>query len=254
MMSGRVDGKVALVTGAGSRGGLGQAIARRLAEEGATVVLTDIDGAGAAERAEEIGRGASGFAHDATSEDAWRDIVGRTVAAHGGLDILVNNAGVALLYPIEEMTLDLFKRQMDVNMTSAFLGMSVGVAAMRECGRGGSIVNISSVCGLIGLPRCHAYGASKAGIRLFGKGLALETATQGIRVNSVHPGMIRTQMTAAQEAPDPEQQRRNVAAVVPMGFMGEPEDIAHCVLFLASDEARYVTGAEFVVDGGMTAH
>ena len=252
-MGGRVSGKVALVTGAGSAGGLGQAIARRLAEEGARVVLTDIDGEAAAQRAAEIGAGATSQRHDATSEADWQAIVDAIMAEHGRLDVLVNNAGVAILYPIEEMTLERFRRQMDVNMTSAFLGMSTAVAAMRTTGNGGSIVNISSVCGLVGLPRTHAYGAAKAGMRLFGKSLAVETATDRIRVNSVHPGMIRTAMTAAQAAPDPEEQRRRLAAVIPMGHMGEPEDIAHCVLFLASDEARYVTGAEFVVDGGMTA-
>lgn len=249
----RVAGKVALVTGAGSAGGLGQAIARRLAEEGAHVYLTDIDGDGAAARAEEIGHGAIGLAHDATDEAAWREVLARIEGAHGRLDILVNNAGIAILYPIEEMTLELFERQMAVNMTSGFLGMRLGVELMRRAGNGGSIVNISSVGGIIGLARTHAYGASKAGLRVFGKGLALETAKDGIRVNSVHPGMIRTAMTAPLAAPDPVEQQARVSALVPLGRMGEPEDIANCVLFLASDESSYVTGAEFVVDGGMTA-
>lgn len=252
-MAGRVEGKVALVTGAGSAGGLGQAAARRLAQEGAIVYLTDLDGEGAMARAAEIGCGAVGLAHDATSEQQWSDVIGRIEADHGRLDILVNNAGIAILCPIEEMTLERFNRQMEVNMTTAFLGMRLGVAAMRKAGHGGSIVNISSVGGLIGLARTHAYGASKAGIRVFGKALAIETAKDGIRVNSVHPGMIRTQMTAPLAAPDPAEQQRRIDAVVPLGRMGQPEDIAHCVLFLASDEASYVTGAEFVVDGGMTA-
>ena len=253
MMVGRVEGKVALVTGAGSAGGLGQAAARRLAEEGAIVYLTDLDGDGAIARAEEIGCGAIGVAHDATSEQQWSDVIAQIEADHERLDILVNNAGIAILLPIEEMTLERFNRQMEVNMTTAFLGMRLGVAAMRRAGNGGSIVNISSVGGLIGLARTHAYGASKAGIRVFGKGLAIETAKDGIRVNSVHPGMIQTQMTAPLAAPDPAEQQRRIDAVVPLGRMGQPEDIANCVLFLASDEASYVTGAEFVVDGGMTA-
>ena len=252
-MMGRVESKVALVTGAGSVGGLGQAIARRLAEEGATVYLTDVDAAGAQARAAEIGRGAIGLAHDATSESEWEAVVARIVAEQGGIDILVNNAGVAVLYTIEEMTLERYNRQMEVNMTSGFLGMRAVVAAMRAAGRGGSIVNISSVGGIVGLARTHAYGASKAGLRLFGKALAMETAGDGIRVNSVHPGMIRTGMTAPLADPDAHVQRQRLAAVIPMARMGEPEDIAHCVLFLASDEASYVTGAEFVVDGGMTA-
>ena len=252
-MMGRVEGKVALVTGAGSVGGLGQAIARRLAEEGATVYLTDVDGAGAAARAAEIGRGAVGVAHDATSEPEWEAMIARIVAEQGGVDILVNNAGVAVLYPIEEMTLERYTRQMDVNMTSGFLGMRAAGAAIRARRRGGAIVNTSSVGGIIGLARTHAYGASKAGLRVFGKALAMETAGDGIRVNSVHPGMIRTAMTAPLADPDADAQRQRLAAVIPMARLGEPEDIANCVLFLASDEASYVTGAEFVVDGGMTA-
>lgn len=252
-MTGRVEGKVALVTGAGSVGGIGQAIARRLSQEGAIVYLGDVDEVGARERAAEIGENAVGLAHDATSEAGWVDAVRRIVDDRGRLDILVNNAGVAILYPIEEMSLERFSRQMEVNMTSAFLGMREAVAAMREAGNGGSIVNISSVGGIVGLARTHAYGASKAGVRLFGKALAMETAKDGIRVNSVHPGMIETAMTAPLAAPDPEEQRQRVAAMVPMARMGKPEEIANCVLFLASDEASYVTGAEFVVDGGMTA-
>ncbi|WP_298675373.1 SDR family NAD(P)-dependent oxidoreductase [uncultured Sphingomonas sp.] len=252
-MTGRVEGKVALVTGAGSVGGIGQAIARRLSEEGATVYLGDVDAAGADARATEIGGNAIGLAHDATSEAGWADVLCRIVADRGRLDILVNNAGVAILYPIEEMTLERFSRQIDVNMTSAFLGMRAAVATMREAGNGGSIVNISSVGGIVGLARTHAYGASKAGVRVFGKALAMETARDGIRVNSVHPGMIETGMTAPLAAPDPEEQRQRIAAMVPMARMGKPEEIANCVLFLASDEASYITGAEFVVDGGMTA-
>jgi len=250
---GRVAGKVALVTGAGSAGGLGQATARRLAEEGAHVYLTDIDAEGAAARAAEIGNGAIGLGHDATDEAAWREVLARIEGAHGRLDVLVNNAGVAILYPIEEMTLELFERQMAVNMTSGFLGMRLGVELMRRAGNGGSIINISSVAGLVGLARTHAYGASKAGLRVFGKGLAIETAKDGIRVNSVHPGMIRTAMTAPLTAPDPAAQQARIAGMVPLARLGEPEDIANCVLFLASDEAGYITGAEFVVDGGMTA-
>ncbi|MFW2851844.1 SDR family NAD(P)-dependent oxidoreductase [Sphingomonas sp. TX0543] len=252
-MTGRVEGKVALVTGAGSVGGIGQAIARRLSQEGAIVYLGDVDEVGARARAAEIGENAVGLAHDATSETGWADAVRRIVDDRGRLDILVNNAGVAILYPIEEMSLERFSRQMEVNMTSAFLGMREAVAAMREAGNGGSIVNISSVGGIVGLARTHAYGASKAGVRLFGKALAMETARDGIRVNSVHPGMIETAMTAPLAAPDPEEQRQRVATMVPMARMGKPEEIANCVLFLASDEASYVTGAEFVVDGGMTA-
>lgn len=247
-MTGRVAGKVALVTGAGSEGGLGEAAARRLAEEGATVWLTDIDGDGVEARAAAIGGDARGLRHDVTSEAAWGEVLAMT----GPIDILVNNAGIAVLRPIEDLPLADYTRQMDVNMTSGYLGMRAGVANMRAHGRGGSIINISSVAGLIGIPGVTAYAASKAGLRLFGKALAMETAKQKIRVNSVHPGMIMTGMQKVALQDNPEQYDI-LTAGIPMGYMGEPIEIANMVLFLASDEARYITGAEFVVDGGMTA-
>lgn len=251
-MMGRVEGKVALVTGAGSEGGLGAATALRLAEEGAKVYLTDIDEAGTSARAGEIGRGAIALRQDVTSEAEWTSIVDRIVAAEGGLDILVNNAGIAVLRMLQDLTPADYARQMEVNMTSGYLGMRAGVAAMRAAGRGGSIINMSSVAGLVGIPGVTAYAASKAGLRLFGKAVAMETAKEGIRVNSVHPGMILTGMQKVALA-DNAEQFDILTAGIPMGKMGEPVDIANCVLFLASDEARYVTGAEFVVDGGMTA-
>lgn len=247
-MTGRVEGKVALVTGAGSEGGLGGAIARRLAEEGATVWLTDIDEAGVTARAGEIGRGARGLRQDVTQEADWDRVLGET----GPIDILVNNAGIAILRMIEDLPPADYIRQMDVNMTSGYLGMRAGVANMRTHGRGGSIINMSSVAGLIGIPGVTAYAASKAGLRLFGKALAMETAKEKIRVNSVHPGMIMTGMQKVALKDNPEQYDI-LTAGIPMGYMGEPIEIAHMVLFLASDEARYITGAEFVVDGGMTA-
>jgi NAD(P)-dependent dehydrogenase (short-subunit alcohol dehydrogenase family) len=137
-------------------------------------------------------------------------------------------------------------------MTSVYLGTRRGLAAMREGGRGGSIVNISSVAGLVGIPGVSAYAASKAGVRLFSKAIAMETATENIRVNSVHPGMIWTSMQKVAIQDNPEQYDM-LTAGIPMKKMGEPVDVANCVLFLASEEARYITGAEFVVDGGMTA-
>ncbi len=247
-MTGRVAGKVALITGAGSEGGLGEAMARRLAEEGATVWLTDIDKDGVEARAAAIGGTARGLHHDVTSEAAWDEVLGQT----GPIDILVNNAGIAVLRPIENLPPADYARQMEVNMTSGYLGMRAGVANMRAHGRGGSIINISSVAGLIGIPGVTAYAASKAGLRLFGKALAMETAKQKIRVNSVHPGMIMTgmQKVALQDSPE---QYEILTAGIPMGYMGEPIEIANMVLFLASDEARYITGAEMVVDGGLTA-
>ena len=251
-MTGRVAGKIALVTGAGSEGGLGAATARRLAEEGATVWLTDIDEAGAHARVAEIGGSAKGAAHDVTSEAEWDRIVAMVTGETGRLDILVNNAGIAVLRTIDVMTPAEYLRQMEVNMTSVYLGCRAGVAAMRKAGGGGSIVNMSSVAGLIGLAGVSAYAASKAGVRLFGKSIAMETAQENIRVNSVHPGMIQTGMQKVAIADNGEEYDR-LTAGIPMRRMGEAVDIANMVLFLASDEARYITGAEFVVDGGMTA-
>ena len=249
---GRVAGKVALVTGAGSEGGLGAATALRLAEEGAKVYLTDVDEAGVQARAAEIGRGTVGLRQDVTVPAEWTALVDRIVAEAGGLDILVNNAGIAVLRMIEDLTAEEYLRQMDINMTSGFYGMKTGVAAMRKAGRGGSIINMSSVAGLVGIPGVSGYAASKAGLRLFGKGIAMETAKDGIRVNSVHPGMILTGMQTVALKDNPEQ-FEILTKGIPMGKMGDPSDIANCVLFLASDEARYITGAEFVVDGGLTA-
>jgi NAD(P)-dependent dehydrogenase (short-subunit alcohol dehydrogenase family) len=164
----------------------------------------------------------------------------------------VNNAGVAVLRMIEALTPADYLHQMEVNMTSGYFGMRAGVAAMRAAGHGGSIVNMSSVAGLVGIPGVSAYAASKAGLRLFGKAIAMETAKEGIRVNSVHPGMILTGMQSIALQDNPEQFAL-LTAGIPMGRMGDPIDIANMILFLASDEARYITGAEFVVDGGMTA-
>ena len=252
---GRVEGKVALVTGAGSTPGLGEATAKRLAEEGAIVYLTDIDEAGAQARAEEIraaGGRAKAMRHDVTSEAAWDATVDAILAAEGRLDILVNNAGIAVLRMIDAMTPQDFARQMEVNMTSVYLGTRRAVAEMRKTGQGGAIINLSSVAGLVGIPGVSAYAASKAGVRLFSKAIAMETAREGIRVNSVHPGMIWTNMQKVALQDNPEQYDIIIAGI-PMGKMGEALDIANCVLFLASEEARYITGAEFVVDGGMTA-
>ena len=251
---GRVEGRIALVTGAGSEGGLGAATAMRMAEEGATVFLTDIDGAGAEARAVEIrakGGKATAMFQDVTSEQGWEDSVAAVVAAEGRLDILVNNAGIAVLRMIEDMTPQEYARQMEVNMTSVYLGTRRAVAEMRRIGEGGAIVNLSSVAGLVGIPGVSAYAASKAGVRLFSKSIAMETARENIRVNSVHPGMIWTNMQKVAIKDNPEQYDI-LAAAIPMGRMGEAVDIANCILFLASGDARYITGAEFVVDGGMT--
>ncbi len=252
---GRVEGKVAIVTGAASNPGLGRATAITLAREGARVVVTDVDERGVAECAEVI-RQAAGEAlalrQDVTSEADWQAVLARTLDAFGRLDVLVNNAGIAVLKPLEELSLADWNRQIDVNLTSVFLGCKHAAPALRRSG-GGSIVNLSSVAGLVGLRTCVAYGAAKGGVRVASKSIALELARDGIRCNSVHPGFIWTNMqaqaTGAREPGSVQLGRDRV----PLGRLGEARDIADCVLYLASDESKYVTGAEFTVDGGMTA-
>jgi NAD(P)-dependent dehydrogenase (short-subunit alcohol dehydrogenase family) len=251
----RVQGKVAIVTGAASNPGLGRAIAKTLAREGARVVVSDVDEAGVRECADTI-RAAGGEAlalrHDVTLEADWQEVVARALEAFGRLDVLVNNAGIAVLKPLEQLSLADWNRQIEVNLTSVFLGCKHAAAALRRSG-GGSIVNLSSVAGMIGLRTCVAYGASKGGVRIATKAIAVELSQDGIRCNSVHPGFIWTNMQAqASGASEPASVRLS-PGLVPLGGIGEPQDVAECVLYLASDESKYVTGAEFTVDGGLTA-
>jgi NAD(P)-dependent dehydrogenase (short-subunit alcohol dehydrogenase family) len=251
----RLTHKIALITGGASVPGLGSATAKRFAEEGATVIVTDMDGAGAEAVAKSIrdaGGKASAFAHDVTSETDWDRVFTAIIAAHGCLDILVNNAGIAILSMIENVTTANWLKQNDVNMNSVFYGTQRAVREMRRVGKGGSIINMSSVVGSVGVPGCAAYGASKGAVRLFSKTVALETARDKIRVNSVHPGMIMTNMQTVALRDNPEQYEI-ISAAIPMGEFGKPDDIANMNLFLASDESSYITGAEFVVDGGMIA-
>lgn len=252
---GRLQGKIALVTGAASVPGLGSATARRFAEEGAVVYVTDRDGPGAeivAASIRDAGGQAQALAHDVTSEADWDRVMASIAAAHGRLDVLVNNAGIAVLRLIGDLTTADWMLQNDVNLNSVFYGTKRAVLAMREAGHGGSIVNISSVGGQVGVPACTAYSAAKAGVRLLSKTVAVECAAEGIRVNSVHPGMIMTNMQGVALTDNSDNYDATVA-MIPMGRLGEPEDIANMNLFLASDEAKYITGAEFTVDGGMTA-
>ncbi len=250
----RLSGKVAIITGAASDPGLGRSTALRFAREGAKLVITDIAEEGLKDCEEQVRRAGGevvSWRQDATSETDWQETLERTLSTWGKLDILVNNAGIAVLRKTEEMTLAEYNRQMEVNMTSVFLGTRAAIPPMRENG-GGSIVNMSSIVGLVGVPGAGAYGASKGGVRLFTKTVALECARENVRCNSVHPGVIWTniQKDALRDNPD---QYDVINESIPMGRMGDAEDVANCVLFLASDEAKYITGAEFVVDGGLTA-
>jgi 3(or 17)beta-hydroxysteroid dehydrogenase len=254
---GRVEGKVAVVTGAAR--GLGKAISQLLAKEGAKVAVTDILEDVGQETAEEIrreGGKAIFLKHDVASEDSWCEVIEKTLSEFGKLDILVNNAGIQLVKEIADTSLEEWRRIMSVNLDGVFLGTKHAIRTMRDSG-GGSIINISSVVGIIGTEdNTAAYAASKGGVRLFTKSAAIECSKIGhdynIRVNSVHPGVIETEMVASLMAHD-DDFKKKLETAHPIGFLGKPIDIAYVVLYLASDEARLVTGAEFVVDGGWTA-
>lgn len=252
---GRLDGMITLVTGAGNARGLGAATAQRFAEEGAFVYLTDLDfagGKGVAQAIIDTGGQAEAIAHDVTSEAAWDEVFAAIEKGHGRLDVIVNNAGIAVLKPLADLTAADWEKQNKVNLDSVFYGTQRAVALMRKVGQGGSIINLSSIGGLVGVPACAAYGAAKGGVRIFSKVVAMECAAEGIRCNSVHPGMIETAMQDVARSDNPDGFKEIVASI-PMKRMGTPMDIANMNLFLASDEANYITGAEFIVDGGVTA-
>jgi 3alpha(or 20beta)-hydroxysteroid dehydrogenase len=248
-VSGRLDGKVVLVTGAAR--GIGAAIAQRFAKEGADLLLTDNDEAGARQVAADIGNGSGAHGHDVTSETEWEAVAAWALEAHGRVDVLVNNAGVFLLARLEETTLEDFRRVQDVNQVGVFLGMRTLAPAMAARGSG-SIINVSSVSGLMGTPYLTAYVAGKWAVRGMTKAVAKELAASGVRVNSLHPGQIDTDMHARQRERTPELVDRLVAGI-PMRRIGEAEEVAEAALFLASDESRYVTGSELAVDGAVSA-
>lgn len=256
-MSGRLEGKVALLTGAAS--GIGAATAELMLREGATVVATDVDVA----RGEALVTGLASAAAeriafmrlDVTQETEWETVLVRVAGKFGPLDVLVNNAGVApQLVPLAQTSLDEWRRVMAVNLDGAFLGVKHAIRAMT--GRGGAIVNVSSVAGLIGAPLNGAYSPAKAGVLLLTKSAALECAQlrPPIRVNAVHPGYIRTEMTGSISGTlGAERFERRVRNTVPLGHMGEPADIAEAIVFLACDQSRFATGSSLVIDGGWTA-
>jgi 3(or 17)beta-hydroxysteroid dehydrogenase len=250
----RVDGKVAIVTGAAS--GIGRACAQRLAGEGARVMLADRDETGVHRAAAALGAPHVAQALDVTDETAWKRAVDRALEAFGRVDILVNAAGIGAVANIEDTTLAQWRLVQAVNSDGVFLGCREAFRAMKASG-GGSIVNISSVAGLVGDGDLPAYCASKGAVRLLTKSVALHGARRGanIRCNSVHPGFIATPMVDALAAayPDPEQARERLAQANPQRRIGEVDDVAYVVLYLASDESKFVTGAEFTVDGGATA-
>ena len=257
-MNGRLAGKVVLITGGAS--GIGLASAEACAREGAVVVITDVSaqqGESEAKRLSAAGLTVEFARQDAASEADWNRIVDDVLERHGQLDVLVNNAGIAVIAPIEQETLEGWRRTQAVNMEGVFLGTRAAIRAMKD--RGGSIINISSIEGIVGDPMIPAYNASKGGVRIFTKSVALYCAQQGygIRANSVHPGYVGTPLVENAIAALPAEQaatlQQDLIARIPLGRIAEPREIANVVLFLASDESSYMTGSELVVDGGYTA-
>jgi NAD(P)-dependent dehydrogenase (short-subunit alcohol dehydrogenase family) len=242
----RLQGRVVLITGAAS--GIGRATAGRLADEGATVVVTDVqDAAGEAAAAElREAAGESLFVHlDVTDEDGWR-----TAVELGRLDILVNNAGMGDLATIEETSLADWERTVAIDQTGVFLGMKTCADALKASGHG-SVINISSIFGTSGgFGTSPAYHAAKGAVRTLTKNVAVHWATEGVRVNSIHPGFIRTPILDQAEGTDVWEA---MTAMTPMGRLGEPQEIAAAVAYLASDDASFVTGLELYVDGGYIA-
>lgn len=250
-MDGRLAGRVALVTGAAS--GIGKAIAQRLATEGAAVLVTDIQEELGAQTVAEIAQTGAQVAflrHDVTNEEDWHGAVDRCVAGFGGLDILVNNAGMGDLDPIEETTLADWERTVAIDQTGVFLGMKIAAPALKASGQG-SVINISSIFGISGgFGTSPAYAAAKGAVRTLTKNTALHWATEGIRVNSIHPGFILTPILEPTKGTPYWQTMHDLT---PMGRLGDPDDIAAGVAYLASDDARFVTGIELPIDGGFLA-
>ena len=247
----RLEGKVALISG-GARG-QGAAEAKLFAREGASVVIGDIlDELGRQVEAEiaEAGGDATYVHLDVTSESDWNEAVRTAVDSYGKLNILVNNAGILIRKSIEDTTEEDWDRIMDINGKGVFLGTKAAIPAMRNAG-GGSIINISSVAGLQGSPRSAAYSSTKGAVRILTKSTAVQYAIEGIRCNSVHPGIIYTDMT--KDSLDTPEGRQSWMERVPLRSLGQSEDVANGVLFLASDESSYMTGSELVIDGGMSA-
>ncbi len=261
-MAGRVEGKIALITGGAQ--GLGEAAARMLAREGAKVVITDVNAKGAAKIADSINEKHKGsalaLAHDVTQEDQWKSVVEETGRAFGGLHILVNNAGIGLTKDLLEITLEEWRRVHAIDLDGVFMGCKQAIPLMaktvKDTGLGGSIVNISSISGIIAGHNMAAYNSAKAAVRHLSKSVALYCAKRGmnIRSNSVHPVFIATPiLDGLVERYGREEAYAKLGRQVPLGKIGEPDDIAYAILYLASDESKFVTGAELKVDGGISA-
>ncbi len=263
---GRVEGKIAIVSGGGR--GIGRAAATRLAEEGAIVTIAEFDAATGQETAGKLGGEAVFVQHDVRDEASWRNLMESVARRHGRPDILVNNAGILATendQRLADTELAQWRAVQAVNVEGVFLGCKYAVAAMTAGGGrarggegGGAIVNMSSTAGLVATPHLVAYGASKGAVRQLTKSVAIDCARRGlgIRCNSVHPGIIATDMgdrVMGLGKGDVDKNWKDRMDLIPMGEPGQAADVANCILFLASDEARHVTGDELVVDGGLTA-
>ncbi len=251
---GRVDGKIALVTGAGS--GLGRAMAIMLAKEGAKVVVTDINMQSANETVEMIGENALALEQDVTSENRWQEVLAETEKHFGGLNILVNNAGIGDGSDVENTDFATWKKVHSIDLDSVFLGCKYAIAYMEKTDGLGSIINISSIAGIIAGHNIAAYNSAKAAVRHLSKSVALHCARKknGIRCNSVHPTFVKTPILDKMfERLGTSQGQEKLARQIPIGHIGEPDDIAYGVLYLASDESKFMTGAELVLDGGISA-
>ena len=252
---GRLDNKVAVVTGGASNPSLGRSMSIAFAKEGAKVILTDIDTDGGKKVEDEIlsSNGEAFFIeHDVTSTEGWSEVKNKTIEKYSKIDILVNNAGIAIIKPLEETSEEEWDKTLDVNLKSIFLGCKTFLPSMREQ-KSGSIINISSIAGLVGLANCSAYNASKGGVRLLTKNIAVEYGEFNVRCNSIHPGFMATNMNDPKVVAARGRDINALTDAIPLKRMGTAEDIANCALFLASDESVYVTGSEYTVDAGLTA-
>ena len=251
---GRLEGKTALVTGAAS--GIGLQTSIRLAEEGARVMMTDINLEEGLQQAEKLGVNAAFLKLDITEEEEWISVLDETVKRFDRLDILVNSAGMVLIADVEQITLEDWRKVHAVNLDGTFLGCKHGVRVMKEFGAG-SIINLSSVSGMIGGFNLAAYNSSKGAVRMLTKSVALHCARAGygIRCNSIHPTFIETPMLESmiRDSPDPEKARQTLVRQVPLRRIGKPDDVAKMIVYLASDESTFVTGTEMVIDGGVIA-
>ena len=247
----RLQNKVALISGGAK--GMGAVEAKLFAKEGAKVVIGDVletEGKQIEAEINETGGECLFVPLDVTDENQWNTAVAATLGRFGKLDILINNAGIFRTGTVEETSSAEWDQVMDINAKGVFLGAKAAIPAMREAG-GGSIINLSSVAGLVGAAYSTAYSASKGAVRLFTKSTAIQYATDGVRCNSIHPGVIQTDMT--KEAIADSQFKAQRLDPTPLARLGQPEDVAYGALYLASDESSFVTGAELVIDGGWTA-